>query len=134
LRTGITLSGDFILTLFDFIVHHQGFHIFFKSYDVYIGARSSGLPLFMDFFCLGLVYTYLLPLSLKSKIKLVLSIIPLTLIANLAAVSIYCLILAFFGPRMITSLLHALIIFLIYVTMVYAFIKYEKNLNENDFN
>lgn len=134
MRYGVTLGADIFLKFFDIPVTRDGLLLSIGGNQIYMGAPCSGLRSLVTMLALGLVYAYLIPLSFKNKVTLVLAIIPLALLGNLIRIATTCLAVFYLGPQIAEGPVHFLSGLVIFVIMLACFVALEKRLEENEHN
>ncbi len=132
LRYAATFGADLVLKFFEIPVVRDGLILSLRGHEIYMGTPCSGLHSLTAMLALGLVYVYLLPLKTRSKIWLVLAIIPLSLIGNFIRILATCFEVYFWGPSMAEGTVHFINGLLVFLLMIACFIALEKRLEDSE--
>lgn len=106
MRYGISLVTEMILKSFHLPIAREGLLLSIGGHEIYMGQACSGFRSLITIFSLALVYVYIGRHSLKKKIVLVASIVPLALFGNLIRVIAMCTVTFYFGESIGRGFFH----------------------------
>jgi exosortase len=98
MRFFITNISQSFLTLLGYPVMREGLILSLNNNEIFMGAPCSGFRSLITLLSLGLVYTYISTGNIKTKMSLLLFIIPIALLGNFIRVISVCLAVNHFGP------------------------------------
>jgi exosortase len=98
MRFFIANISQSFLSLLGYQVMREGLILSLKGNEIYMGAPCSGFRSLITLLSLGLVYVYISSGNIKTKMSLLLSIIPIALLGNFIRVISVCLAVNHFGP------------------------------------
>lgn len=126
MRYGVSKAATTILQSFFIPVERQGLMLYIERKEVFIAPACSGFRSLITFFSLAVLYVYFTPSTLRKKIILILSVIPLALFGNLVRVLVLCLITYYFGEEASHGFLHDFSGFLVFGIIVLGFLLIDK--------
>jgi exosortase len=97
MRSGISVVTTGLLQAFHYPITRDGLLLSIGGHEIYMGAPCSGFRSLITMISLGLVYAYINKGTLKNKLILISSIIPLALLGNLIRVIGMCLVTYYIG-------------------------------------
>ena len=124
MRYWISVITEHILRQFSYPITRDGLLLSMGGYDIYMGPACSGFRSLITMISLGLVYIYIIKASIKSKVILLSSLIPLALFGNLIRVISVCLVTFYFGNE-IGHKYHDASGFVIFVIMILGLVGLE---------
>jgi len=99
MRFFIANISQSFLSLLGYQVIREGLILSINNTEIYMGAPCSGFRSLITLLSLGLVYTYISPGNIKTKMSLVFFIIPIALLGNFIRVVSVCLAVNHFGSK-----------------------------------
>ena len=99
MRFFITSISQSFLSLLGYQVAREGLILSINNNEIYMGAPCSGFRSLITLLSLGSVYAYISSGNIKTKISLLLSIIPIALLGNFFRVISVCLAVNHFGSN-----------------------------------
>jgi len=97
MRYGVSVATEYILHLFNYPITRDGLLLSLGGHEVYMGAPCSGFRSLVTMISLGLAYAYVIKGEARTRLALIISIVPLALIGNLLRVVGICLVTFYFG-------------------------------------
>jgi len=97
MRLMVTNYSEMFLALLGYPVERNGLVLILNKVNLYIDTPCSGFRSLITLLSLGLVYVYLSSGNIKTKIVLLLSIIPIAISGNLIRIITVCLTAYYFG-------------------------------------
>jgi exosortase len=98
MRFLITDISQSFLSLLGYQIVRDGLILSLNNNEIYMGAPCSGFRSLITLLSLGLVYAYISSGNIKTKLSLLLFIIPIALLGNFIRVISVCLAVNHFGP------------------------------------
>jgi exosortase len=99
MRHGISVVTTALLQAFHYPITRDGLLLSISGHEIYMGAPCSGFRSLITMISLGLVYAYINKGTLKKKLILISSVIPLALLGNLIRVVGMCLVTYYMGEK-----------------------------------
>lgn len=131
MRYGISIASQAILNLFHYPITRQGLLLSIGGHEIFMGQPCSGMRSLITALALGLVYVYIGKSTLKNKIILLFSIIPLALAGNLLRVTSICLFTYYFGETQAQKTFHDISGFVVFIITILGLIGLESLLNKH---
>ncbi len=126
MRYATSVITAFILESFHLPLKREGLLLFLGNHEIFIAPACSGFRSLITFICLSLLYVYFLKCSMKKKVVLILSVLPLAFIGNLARVLMLCMITYWFGDKAGQGFLHSVSGILVFLIIVSGFMLIDK--------
>jgi len=127
MRYGVSLATAATLSLLRYPVARDGLLLSLGGHEIYMGAPCSGFRSLITMLALALPYAYVNTGSLRKKIILVASVIPLALLGNFIRVFSVCLVTYHMGEYIGTKF-HDTSGFLIFLVLIAGLIQLDKRL------
>ena len=124
MRYFITDLSQSFLTLLRYQVIREGLILSLNGNEIYMGAPCSGFRSLITLLSLGLVYAYISSGNIKTKLCLVLTIIPIALLGNLIRVISVCLAVNHFGSK-VGNIIHDIGGYAIFIILIIGLITLE---------
>ena len=130
MRYGISIATETILKTFHYPITRDGLLFSLGGHEMYMGAPCSGFRSLITMLSLGLTYAYVIHGSLRKKLILVGSIVPLALLGNLIRIVSVCLVTYYFGETT-GARYHDTSGFVIFLILITGLLGIEKLLENN---
>jgi exosortase len=124
MRQGISVVTAGLLQAFHLPITRDGLLLSIGGHEIYMGAPCSGFRSLITMISLGLVYAYINKGTLRKKLILISSIIPLALLGNLIRVMGMCLVTYYIGEGAGTKY-HDVSGFVIFLVLIFGLIGLE---------
>ncbi len=129
MRYGISIASQAILNLFHYPITRQGLLLSIGGHEIFMGQPCSGMRSLITALALGLVYVHIGKSTLKNKIILLFSIVPLALAGNLLRVISVCLWTYYFGETQAQKTFHDISGYAVFIITILGLIGLESLLN-----
>jgi exosortase len=115
LKMLVAAASAWLLKLAGYIVSRNGATILINDYSIVVGDPCSGLRSLISLMAVGAMYAYLQNISSLKKTVLFVSIIPISIIANIVRLIMLSLITLYMGEAAAEGFLHGFSGFLLFV-------------------
>ena len=115
LKTFVAAASTHILSGLGYPISRSGVYLYIGDYSIIVGDACSGLRSFVSLMTVGALYTYMQKISTAKKGLLFLSIIPISVFANIMRLILLCLITYHFGDAAGQGFFHNFSGFLLFI-------------------
>jgi exosortase len=121
MRYGITAASHYFLSFLGYPIVREGLLLILNDNEIYMGAPCSGFRSLITLISLGLAYTYISSGNIKTKVSLLISIIPMAILGNFLRVILVCLAINYFSNK-IGEIVHDVCGYVIFIILILGLI------------
>jgi len=132
MRYGVSIAAEQVLAFFRYPIAREGLLLSMGDKEIFLGQPCSGFRSLITMLALSLVYIHIIKASIRTKLILVFSVIPLALIGNLIRVIILCLVTYYFGKEAGEGFFHSLSGAVIFIIILMGLLGLESFLNKEN--
>lgn len=118
MRMATTWGSVGLVQLFHFPIYREGYNVTIPTTTLFVGSSCSGIRYLIPYFVFGLAYAFVCKKTMRGRILLVLSTIPIAIMAGVLRQSLIFLSATYIGPFMAGHRPHILISWLVFLTVL----------------